>query len=407
MTTMKPKLVKFQEWFNMRIAPLLGKGIFLEFDFSGIEALQEDPEAKQTRRDAQLANGERTINELRAEDNLEPQPWGDTWYKPIGIDDVQLGTAQPAEAPEEAEFGVLAGKRMVFTPERSILIAKKFSIDIRRRSVPLAREIEAWLKTVAARESREIAGITKNTDTGLVRIFKQVTPEDLTALEEILIEFGFKQFDSAGRAAAAEVNGRFRLGDISEISIEEMLTKRADQIASVVNEAVQGVIADSFQLDPRPTVAELAAQIRDSILGSPAGPNLEFGARAERIARTETGIAANMGIEEGYRQSGVDGKQWITIVDGANGDRAHDDIHNVIVGIDDTFETPNGNQLRFPLDPGAPVGDIVNCRCTIAPVIRITRRVPRGFMVKAIEVQKKATTETEKPANGDAREAVH
>ncbi len=81
--------------------------------------------------------------------------------------------------------------------------------------------------------------------------------------------------------------------------------------------------------------------------------------RAERIARTETTAVVNEAHLEAYRQSEVaEGKEWLATLD----DRVRDEhlaMNGEIVPLDKAFS----NGLMFPNEP--------NCRCTIAPIIRM------------------------------------
>lgn len=96
--------------------------------------------------------------------------------------------------------------------------------------------------------------------------------------------------------------------------------------------------------------------------------------QALRIARTETTAAANFGAISAGNDSGiVMDKLWISATDNRvrrneKGDRYdHLDLNGVKVGKDELFED-NGAFLRFPGDPNAPAGTVINCRCTVALV---------------------------------------
>ncbi len=90
-------------------------------------------------------------------------------------------------------------------------------------------------------------------------------------------------------------------------------------------------------------------------------------ARAMMIARTETMSSVNFGQFETYRGEGVKQKEWLATQD----DRTRDDhaaANGQIVGIDEPFDV-GGEQLIYPGDPNGDPGEIVNCRCTVLPVI--------------------------------------
>lgn len=85
--------------------------------------------------------------------------------------------------------------------------------------------------------------------------------------------------------------------------------------------------------------------------------------QAQRIARTETAIAANKGAFEAARSTGIDlVKVW-----GATEDErtrpTHAEANGQQVDADEKFEV-GGVQMDHPGDPTAPASEIINCRCT-------------------------------------------
>ena len=89
--------------------------------------------------------------------------------------------------------------------------------------------------------------------------------------------------------------------------------------------------------------------------------------RAEAIARTETMRAYNAGSTEIYRANGVESREWLATLDDRTRD-SHAEANGQIVAIDELFDV-GGVEMDFPGDPNAPVEEIVNCRCSTAPVM--------------------------------------
>ena len=97
--------------------------------------------------------------------------------------------------------------------------------------------------------------------------------------------------------------------------------------------------------------------------------------RAEMIARTETGRAANIGSMVGTASTGlVTMKEWIAARD--NRTRRvprdmfdHYNMDGIKVPYDEKFnvKTKNGGfeQMLHPCDPSGSAGDVINCRCTL------------------------------------------
>ena len=86
--------------------------------------------------------------------------------------------------------------------------------------------------------------------------------------------------------------------------------------------------------------------------------------RAKMIARTETVGAANFGSQESYEQAGVEEKEWLATLDDRVRD-SHAALDGDVVGLNETFN----NGLAYPGDPTGDAGEIINCRCTLVPVV--------------------------------------
>ena len=85
-----------------------------------------------------------------------------------------------------------------------------------------------------------------------------------------------------------------------------------------------------------------------------------LGTRASRIARTESTTAANFGRQRQMLESGVLSNVWLAQ---PSAREHHAELNGEEVPVGDSF----GYGLRYPGDPTAPVGEIVNCRCVLLP----------------------------------------
>ncbi len=88
-----------------------------------------------------------------------------------------------------------------------------------------------------------------------------------------------------------------------------------------------------------------------------------------RVARTEINRAQQDAAELTEIELGVTFHQWITGSD-ERVRGSHRAQHNEVARVGQPFS----NGLRRPLESGAPLGEVVNCRCRIAPWI-----MPEGF----------------------------
>ncbi len=90
--------------------------------------------------------------------------------------------------------------------------------------------------------------------------------------------------------------------------------------------------------------------------------------RAKTIARTEIGKANQQGQQLAMENSQVvQEKRWNTSQDGDV--RPSHRIDGQKVSLSSEFTLKNGQKAQHPLDPGLPVGDVVNCRCFVTPVV--------------------------------------
>lgn len=91
--------------------------------------------------------------------------------------------------------------------------------------------------------------------------------------------------------------------------------------------------------------------------------------RSRTIARTEVIGSSNAGALEGMSRNGAERKEWLSSKDGDVRD-THQELDGQAVEVKGSFITFTGARLAFPGDPAAPAAEIVNCRCTVIPVLK-------------------------------------
>ncbi len=238
-----------------------------------------------------------------------------------------------------------------------------------------ARSMATRLRQILARIAAEEAAIIIRRETGLAGMVatQKAGIDDLTGeLLSLLVDFGLRQ---AADAAGIAVGGRFDLrGSFERRFIEakrvqvQALTESTRQL---MEQKIRSVLRTSLFETPRPSPGELARRLQREIPASIAFN----GARAERVARTETAAAMNAGARHGMLVAGVVRQKWIAIQDG-RGRHGHVDGMVVDIGKPFVFErfrvekgVPVGTgifvELLHPGDPTAEAEDIINCRCTI------------------------------------------
>ncbi len=78
----------------------------------------------------------------------------------------------------------------------------------------------------------------------------------------------------------------------------------------------------------------------------------------------------NFGSTATYKSAGVEQKEYLAVQDDRTRD-AHAEADGQIVGIDESFIV-DGEELQYPGDPSGDAGNVINCRCSILPVISET-----------------------------------
>ena len=333
---------------NELLLPLMGdKTLFGVFDTSNILPLQEIL-AEQYARDRQdVLQGILTINEARERRNLPPLPWGNAWWIPF--------TQTPAGSGIPGQTATLALR--AWDSKNLDKVASLFAQETEVAS----RRFLAVQKSLF--NAQKVSVISK------LHSSKAVIKDDSSLLN---IEEWNLKFKKAGRpvmfgvlSLAAEQQGRdFGLGDFDpgKLAVQEWIDKRVEFWADRVNvETAQLLMAEMNEgIQLRESIKELQARIEKVF-------NFSDVVRSERIARTETVAAANAGHLAIYEQSGVvEQKEWVAALDERTRE-AHAEAHGQVVALQDKFSV-GGELLEAPGIGGSP-GNVINCRCTIVPVI--------------------------------------
>jgi len=195
-------------------------------------------------------------------------------------------------------------------------------------------------------------------------------------IQNVHIAMGVKMAQISEKNVSKQVKGYFGPEEFkskqTDLFTYVMLTylemKGLDEIAGEITETtknqIQQYLAKSFEegLTLQETIKLLrTADITDY--------------RAEMIARTETGRAANIGSMVGTASTGlVTLKEWIAARDARTRripPDAFDHYHmdGIKVAFDEKFnvKTKNGGfeQMLHPCDSSGSAGDVINCRCTL------------------------------------------
>lgn len=189
--------------------------------------------------------------------------------------------------------------------------------------------------------------------------------------EEGIVDIDGEIERRAVKASPSRVRKQFDIpDDVFQTALASFITERtetyAPQIVSTFVEKFRSSLIKGIEEGER--MRELAARVEEEILE-------QSRARAIKIARTEVRGGLNRGNLETYNVSAVvQRKQWLTARDarvrGAlPGDRfSHRAADRQIVNKSDPFII-GGERLQHPLDPSASPGNIIQCRCSMRPIV--------------------------------------
>lgn len=93
---------------------------------------------------------------------------------------------------------------------------------------------------------------------------------------------------------------------------------------------------------------------------------------AERIARTEVSTIQAQASFEIWRRNGVTHKKWIH--SGSDYPR-HKPLSGLVLPLEELFilnaGTDTETQLMYPHDPNGEAGQVINCKCSLGPIVKL------------------------------------
>jgi HK97 family phage portal protein len=304
-----------------------------------VDRTPENSEMKLKETESGVKSGYMSVNEARARHGLEAVPEGEVIMVPFSVMPLkQLGTEV---APEQA-------KSLSHHPlDDKALRASYGRVQVKRldrRTTSFKKALDKYLKEQEARILADVQPTkSKSLNSGLDLGLEVAKGKEslLPILQELLI--------AAGVDAAAMASGRFIVTDI----IRSWLEKKADVFLRSVNETTFEQLQRQFEESAALNEGreELIKRIRDTYDDISKG-------RANTIARTETHGVTQYGTIEGYRQSGLNNKIWVSVMDAATRD-----MHAALDGEKVPIDRPFSNGLMFPGDPNGPASEVCNCRC--------------------------------------------
>jgi SPP1 gp7 family putative phage head morphogenesis protein len=245
--------------------------------------------------------------------------------------------------------------------DSDILVEKRAQAPrgLARRHHNLERKVETQihnkLRKYFSNQLGKVKGVVKDTKdidrSGILIGVKTLLEEEKVVLEGFMVPI-YEEGSKEAVGLAAEAMDIIAEPHINDRVVREMTNKIKD-----INNHTYNLV--------RKQVLE-AANTGESIdqLSKRIDKVYKFNAsRSRTIARTESGSLINRSTNEEYAQAGVKMKRWLANP-GARESHSHADGQGAI-----PFNAAFDNGMMYPHDPAGPAQEIVNCRCTLVPVV--------------------------------------
>tara|TARA_R110000803_G_scaffold166350_5_gene229694 strand:- start:28 stop:2196 length:2169 start_codon:yes stop_codon:yes gene_type:complete len=384
LTTLKPTMGFIEGVLNKHFRERLGPNHVIRWDLSGVEALQDDEVKKAELADRLVKSGTMTPNEARQRIfKMDAHPDGNSLFGVVGRGEQLVPPPVIEEGERPSDNEPIRGMKALMQKQREEeeekpkatigKLTKGLFAKFFERLVPLMDEHLSPIEDEQVKES-DAKKRKKRLDRALAELNKEIL-KAMGAFEENFAE----QYSSVGVPVAesghrnivdASFDGQ-QAADIRAMSSKEklqvLLKSRGIKSFSLINktqtEIIQKRIRKGFKLNK--SLQDITRSISQFY---------EDGAEhmAERVARTEVGLATMIGREAAFEDAktvvGDIKKVWITagddrVRDGGYGNGDHVSLNNEEADKDGTWTTGAGNVLRFPLDPEAVPEERINCRC--------------------------------------------
>lgn len=357
--TIAPRLTLIEEKLNEKVIPIYDKGLICKFD----NPVPEDKEFKLREREINIRSGVVTIDEEREKDGLKPFNLPETSKPLIPFNLVPAGeeppdpTVEPAAEPKSIEKGKARGDakwnifaRTTFPQE------KAFAGTVKRYFEAQHSEVMRNLNNYRAVSN----AVTKDLSAFILLNMK----EQNAKLKTVSAPAVRKAYVSGLTLGMNDTNSSIDF-NLFEPNILRAVEQRIDFFAERINRGTADLISEALTegFQNGESINDVAKRI-DGIF------NFSEKFRSKRIAQTEVIGATNDGQVRAYDEAGVEKKEWISARDEKV--RESHQIDGQVVPLHQSFTTGLGSKLQYPGDrsSSAPVEDIINCRCTVLPIVR-------------------------------------
>jgi HK97 family phage portal protein len=398
--TLLPECAYFEKKLEEEFFKRFNISMSAEFDTTELWEMQADEELLSNRLRTDVQTGLMTINEARELKGMDPVEWGDTWWRPMGLVDVQ---EEPEPVPDVlAPFAGVNNPpkdeedQQDEKPPKDMPMDEEMPEDKPSKSVAsLFQKGRPSIYTSTYKDMRwkaqfdPVAPIEARYTKQLKSLFYKMRQEQLASLMEyggqaaiqnstlealmdepmwVTYNRDLEAISRANLSLGVDLTGKELLSTFGDLGLDVGIgwdiwdTRAKDLLEYRVNKVSQ--IDDTIRAGIREKVGlaiehgwtndETSDVLRDTF-------NIAQN-RAPTIARTELSGAINDSRVEGFKEVGISRHEWLSSKDELVRDGHAIDGEVQIIG--QTFS----NGLRYPHDPAGDAGNVINCRCITLPV---------------------------------------
>ncbi len=373
--TILPRLTLIEEKLNEKLIPqyVQDRGVKIICKFEN--PVPEDKEFKLKERQINLQSGFSSIDEERIKEGLDAYDLPETKVPLIPFGLMPAGEERP-EPGEVGPNGQPLPKKDDEKDEKKSVVNKKSRKDQKwevfvNATAPQERLLAGTLARFFESQHSEVmrnlaqyksidGPVKKDLSAYILFNFKEATDKLRT-----IVKPNVRSAYITGLTLGMKETGKGIDFTLFEPNIARAVEQRVGFFAEKINESTVQLIKDELTdgLEKGESIADISRRI-DNVFNH----SRDF--RSKRIAQTEVIGATNSGQLKAYDEAGVQQKEWLTARDSIVRDSHR--IDGQTVDLHQSFTTGEGTKLLYPGDrsAGQPAEEVVNCRCTVIPVIR-------------------------------------
>jgi HK97 family phage portal protein len=363
--TILPKLKLIEEKLNEKMMPIYDVNLICEFD----NVVPMDKDFRLREQTEHIRAGYSSIDDERAEDGKDPYDTPETTMPLIPFSLMPAGSPKPEpvdpntisdEKPEDEKKSMSLYDTKAKRARKWEVFIAMTTPQIKHMGNVMTRFFEHQHRTVSDNINKLKAYPVK-AGVGVNIIFN--SNEENERLRNMVRTYIEEAVKSGVALGYNELNSALDWNMMSP-NILRSIERRIFDLPKYVNDGTAQLLNDAIAEGVKlgESIDKIADRVNEIY-------NYSERFRAVRIAQTEVIGAANEGQLLSYVELGADGKEWIT----ANDERVREShqIDGQTVGVTESFTLNSGVKLQMPGERHAPVEEIVNCRCNVAPVIKM------------------------------------